>query len=73
MSYMFRGASFNGNISRWDVSQVYGMEGMFDHSKFNGDISQWDVSNVKDMSYMFKGTPLEGEGKEPDWYKRRRK
>src|SRR5574344_1672325 len=44
---------FNGDISRWDTSNVRSMEGMFNGSRFNGDISQWDTSKVVDMSYMF--------------------
>lgn len=44
---------FNGNISKWDVSNVKDMQGMFCYSKFNRDISKWDVSNVKNMRYMF--------------------
>ena len=45
---------FNGDISRWDVSNVTNMEYMFYNcEEFNCDISKWDVSNVKDMSDMF--------------------
>ena len=45
---------FNGNISRWNVSNVINMEGMFLHNvDFNRDISKWDVSNVKNMEAMF--------------------
>jgi len=55
MSYMFHGAStFNGDISKWDVSNVKDMRFMFYRaSTFNGDISQWDVSSVTDMKGMF--------------------
>ena len=35
---------FNGDISKWDVSKVTNMEGMFISSKFNGDIS--DLANI---------------------------
>ena len=44
---------FNGDISKWDVSNVKSMLSMFYHSSFNGDISKWDVSNVEDMRFMF--------------------
>ena len=47
--------NYNGDISKWDVSNVKTMEGMFAFSLFNGDISEWDVSNVEDMSFMFGG------------------
>ena len=46
--------NFNGDISKWDVSNVEDMEGMFQSSKFNKNISNWNVSNVKNMSYMFR-------------------
>ncbi len=42
---MFRGAaSFNGDISDWDVSNVTNSEEMFNYANsFNGDISNWNV------------------------------
>ena len=46
---------FNGDISKWNVSNVKNMAGMFELSRFNGDISNWDVSNVKNMERMFMG------------------
>ena len=48
-------SQFNGDISKWDVSNVKDMSGLFFRCpKFNGDISKWNVSNVKDMSEMFQ-------------------
>ena len=45
---------FSGDLSKWDVSRVKDMSGMFLLApKFNGDISKWDVSSVTMMSYMF--------------------
>jgi surface protein len=44
---------FNGDISKWDVSNVTNMDSMFRSSKFNEDISNWNVSNVTNMYYMF--------------------
>ena len=55
MGYMFSGASFNGNISSWDVSSVRDMGYMFSGASFNGNISTWDVSSVTDMGRMFFG------------------
>lgn len=47
-------SNFCGDISKWDVSNVTNMEGMFYKNKvFNCDLMDWDVSNVKDMSWMF--------------------
>ena len=55
MRYMFEGAaSFNGDLSDWDVSSVTDMHGMFyDAASFNGDISAWNVSSVTAMRGMF--------------------
>ena len=58
MQYMFFDSEFNGDISKWDVSNVTNMEGMFLSSTFNGDISNWDVSNVKFKSRMFEDCPI---------------
>jgi hypothetical protein len=46
---------FNGDISKWDVSNVRSMEGMFSGSEFNGDISKWNTSKVEIMTDMFNG------------------
>ena len=53
MSYLFQYSYFNGDISRWDVSNIENMHSMFYAASFNGDISQWDVSNVNTMEMMF--------------------
>ena len=46
---------FKRDISKWDVSNVTNMEGMFkDCTWFNSDISEWDVSNVTNMKFMFQ-------------------
>ena len=57
MHEMFRGAaSFNADISNWNVLRVTNMQGMFIHAAvFNNDISKWDVSSVTHMDYMFWG------------------
>ena len=54
MSGMFLGAaSFNGDISKWDVSSVEDMSAMFwGATFFNRDISKWDVSSVIEMARM---------------------
>ena len=55
MSQMFSYAtSFNGDLSKWDVSSVKDMSSMFlAASSFNRDLSSWDVSSVFDMDGMF--------------------
>ena len=63
MSSLFSGAYdgydleyFNGDISRWNVSNVKDMRDMFWYAKsFNQPIGDWDVSNVINMECMFDG------------------
>jgi surface protein len=52
---------FNGDISRWDVSNAEVMDGMFFCSHFNGDLSKWNVSNVKSMFNMFSHSDFNGD------------
>jgi surface protein len=52
---------FNGDISKWNVSNVENMSSMFWDSSFNGDISKWNVSKVKDMSSMFGHSSFNGD------------
>ena len=67
---MFEHSIFNGNISKWDVSNVEDMSYMFQWSEFNKDISKWDVSSAKDMHWMFDESPLEFKPEyQPTWYK----
>ena len=45
-----------GDMSKWDVSSVIDMDGMFwITASFNRDISKWDVSSVTNMGGMFLG------------------
>ena len=48
--------NFDGDISKWNVSNVKNMRKMFAGSAFGGGISEWDVSNVTNMSGMFMGS-----------------
>lgn len=62
MSYMFcEDLLFNGDISRWDMSNVTNMNAMFYGSAFNGNISQWDVSNVNYMANLFSRSVFNGD------------
>lgn len=58
LSYMFRQASkFNGDISKWDTSQVTSTFQMFSGaSLFNSDISSWNTGSVTAMGSMFQFT-----------------
>ena len=60
MNVLFMGAaSFNSNISRWDVARVTDMNRMFmGATSFDSDISDWDVSRVNDMSSMLQDAIL---------------
>ena len=52
--YSFSSNEFNEDISKWNVSNVTNMSGMFSNAyEFNQNINEWDVSNVTDMSFMF--------------------
>ena len=47
-------ASFNGNLSAWDVGKVTTLERIFSNANaFNSDISSWDVSRVENMASAF--------------------
>ncbi|CCO66651.1 predicted protein [Bathycoccus prasinos] len=47
-------SQFNGDISKWNTSQVTSMRAMFYKGfDFNQDIGRWDVSQVTDMYQMF--------------------
>ena len=46
--------TFNGDVSKWNVSRVTNMYQMFQNAKaFNQDIGKWDVSGVTHMGNMF--------------------
>ena len=48
-------ATFNEDISGWDVSNVTNMSHMFNRaSSFNQSIGDWNVSSVMSMGYMFR-------------------
>ena len=51
---MFAESQFNGDLSRWDTSNVQYMIMMFFRSPFNGDISNWDTSSCTNMIFMFQ-------------------
>lgn len=57
---LFMNSAFNGDISKWDVSNATTMRRMFKSSAFNGDLSRWNVSNVTAMSTMFALSEFNG-------------
>jgi surface protein len=49
-------ATFNDDISSWNVSRATMMNGMFyGATSFNQDLSTWDTSSVTDMAALFHG------------------
>lgn len=58
---VFANSQFNGDISKWDVSNVINFIGMFANSQFNGDISQWKTKNAQVMANMFSGSKFNGD------------
>ena len=61
MMFVFHHVDFQGDISRWDVSNVTDMAYMFMDCSFNGDISKWNVSKVQDMREMFYNSEFSGD------------
>ncbi|MEM6815458.1 MAG: BspA family leucine-rich repeat surface protein, partial [Bacteroidota bacterium] len=61
MSSMFlNAASFNADISFWEVGFIRNMNSLFALARlFNQDLSSWDVSNVTDMTQMFQATSFD--------------
>ncbi|KAL7523600.1 hypothetical protein ACHAXR_000248 [Thalassiosira sp. AJA248-18] len=57
MERMFRSAtSYNGDLSKLDVSSVTNMNSMFSGAiSYNDDLSNWNVSSVTNMNGMFSG------------------
>lgn len=70
MNGLFKESHFNGDISKWDVSNVTDMSGMFESSQFNGDVSKWNVSEATIIEDMFNQSALEQSGNIPYWYKK---
>ena len=55
-NFKWLGATFNQDISNWDVSNVTNMSAMFyDAVSFNQNLSKWNTAKVTDMSWMFAG------------------
>ena len=63
MSRVFaRAKFFDSDVSKWDVSRVKNMHGMFLGARsFNCDVSKWEVSSVTDMHGMFLGATISNQ------------
>ena len=59
---MFESSRFNGDISKWNVSNVLDMSGMFyDNSDFEQDISAWAFHpkcNIENAFLHFHSSPI---------------
>ena len=65
----YNAKNFNGDLSKWNVSNVRNMEYMFGYAKkFNGDLSKWNVSNVTNMYDMFENARSFDKRKNAPWY-----
>lgn len=54
---MFKDSLFNGDISKWDTSNVTRMDYMFQRANmFISEVNDWDVSNVTKMDAIFSYT-----------------
>ena len=52
--------SFNGDLNRWDVSQVTTLlYTFFGATSFNGDLNRWDVSQVTDIYVRHSSRPAD--------------
>ena len=60
---MFSDSEFNGDISKWDVSNVINFEHMFFHAKFNQDISNWKTTPNCNAKVVFTGCSIKDEFK----------
>jgi len=63
MHEMFEKSKFNGDISKWDVSNVSMMDEMFHGSIFNQDISNWKIKKSANIKNMFKTCKIKEEYK----------
>ena len=61
MSGMFEHSSYQGDISKWNTSNVTNMQQMFYNSAFDGDISLWNVEQVQSMNSMFRDAAFRGD------------
>ena len=53
--------NFNGDISKWYVSNVVSMDHMFAMSKFDGDISKWDTISLETAVGMFMNSQFNND------------
>lgn len=52
-SNAFYGLQYNGDISKWDMSNATNINSMFMYSNFSGDISEWNMTSVQNADFLF--------------------
>ena len=55
MSELFEDSEFNGDISKWNTSNVTDISALFYDSQFNGNINEWKPEKVEYLEFMFEG------------------
>ncbi len=65
----FAATAFNGDISKWDVSNVENMETMFNGATaFNQDLTAWvDKSGRRNITNMFSRANAMQASNKPNW------
>lgn len=62
LSSVFRNTSYNGDLSKWNVSSCENMNFMFAYSYFNNcSLKDWDLSNCKDLNRTFSYSNFNGD------------
>ena len=59
MNKLFSSSKYDGDLSKWNISNVTKATNMFacaDYTGKNGDLSKWNISNVNNMISMFKNS-----------------
>ena len=57
MSYLFYDSKFNGDISKWNLSNVTNINYLFSGSNFTGDISSWRPLSLESTKDIFLNCP----------------
>ena len=60
LSSVFDSSLYNGDLSKWDVSNCQNFKSMFSFSEFNNDsLKDWNISNAKTLRFMFYGAKFD--------------
>ena len=65
LSFIFRYSFYNGDLSKWNVSNSKTFSNMFARSDFNNNsLQNWNTSNVTNMHSMFYKSKFNGDTNE---------